>query len=292
MVLPGPNGLNLEQLNKIMAKFVYDMIELYGGQEFRIYGHEDKHPIHSALNSEVSDLPASHKIEGLASFSSKLFMCPQCEIPLYYLADPCGFNTTGDYAMLGAMSNMPFIHVLLMAMIKGDFWASWSALVSVQPYPRLIDICQLGCGVHALCISLSSSFSLACSIPFLEKTGILWNDSMNSSLGSYGQYQLVTSSSSKADQWRLHVSVLFVGLFIVWEIDSTIPDIDAPKSRTNTKHAAAHAKNEKVMCQRWLETLLSQTEVHPTDEQLDKIDALTMQPFSSSQPLSGSHHHV
>lgn len=31
MVLPGPNEPNLEQLNKIMAKFVSDMIELYGG---------------------------------------------------------------------------------------------------------------------------------------------------------------------------------------------------------------------------------------------------------------------
>lgn len=31
MVLPGPNELNLEQLNKIMAKFVSNMIELYCG---------------------------------------------------------------------------------------------------------------------------------------------------------------------------------------------------------------------------------------------------------------------
>jgi hypothetical protein len=31
MVLPVPNELNLEQLNKIMAKFLSDMIEVYGG---------------------------------------------------------------------------------------------------------------------------------------------------------------------------------------------------------------------------------------------------------------------
>lgn len=86
----------------------------------------------------------------------------------------------------------------------------------------------------------------------------------------------MTSSSSKADQWRLHISVLFVGLFVAWQIDGTIPDIDAPKSRTNTKHAAAHAKNEKVMRQRRLEMLLSETEAHPTDEQLNENDALTM----------------
>jgi hypothetical protein len=86
----------------------------------------------------------------------------------------------------------------------------------------------------------------------------------------------VTSSSSKADQWQLHISVLFVGLFVAWEIDSLIPDIDAPKSRANTKHAAAHAKNEKVMRQCHLEILLSETEAQPTDEQLDENDALTM----------------
>ena len=31
MVLPGPNEPNLEQLNKIMTKFMSDMIELYRG---------------------------------------------------------------------------------------------------------------------------------------------------------------------------------------------------------------------------------------------------------------------
>jgi hypothetical protein len=86
----------------------------------------------------------------------------------------------------------------------------------------------------------------------------------------------VTSSSSKADQWRLHISVLFVGLFIAWEIDGLIPDIDALKSRANTKHAAVHAKNEKVMHQRRLKILLSETEAQPTNEQLDENNALMM----------------
>lgn len=57
----------------------------------------------------------------------------------------------------------------------------------------------------------------------------------------------VTSSSSKADQWRLHISVLFVGLFVAWEVDGTLPDIDTPKSRSSTKQATAQAKVEKVM---------------------------------------------
>jgi hypothetical protein len=83
------------------------------GQEFRIYGHEDKHPVHSALNSEVSDLPASRKIEGLASFSSKLFMCPQCDTPSYYLADPRGFNPTGKSGLMG--------HYWVISNVSADF---------------------------------------------------------------------------------------------------------------------------------------------------------------------------
>lgn len=70
--------------------------------------------------------------------------------------------------------------------------------------------------------------------------------------------------------------MLFVRLFIAWEIDGIISNVDTPKSRANTKHAATHAKNEKVMHQYHLETLLSETEAQPTDEQLNDIDALTM----------------
>ncbi|KAG1751987.1 hypothetical protein EDD22DRAFT_740255, partial [Suillus occidentalis] len=58
----------------------------------------------------------------------------------------------------------------------------------------------------------------------------------------------VTSSSSKADQWHLHISVLFVGLFIAWEVD--------------------------MLCQRRLEILLSES-ADPNQEQLDLVDSFT-----------------
>ncbi|KAG2743727.1 hypothetical protein P692DRAFT_20704639, partial [Suillus brevipes Sb2] len=291
MVLPGPNEPNLEQLNKIMAKFVSDMIELYHGQEFRIYGHEDKHPVHSALNSEVSDLPASRKIEGLASFSSKLFMCPQCDTPSYYLADPRGFNPT-DFRLRDAWRYVKYafrsrslddddrkeiferrgVHWSVFNLIPG--WLT--AVNSVVEFMHCVYLCMVR---HVTKVIILQSGMLN-PVPRedwypLERldeffSRIIWPVSVGRLPPS------VTSSSSKADQWRLHISVLFVGLFVAWEIDGLIPDIDAPKSRANTKHAAAHAKNEKVMRQRRLETLLSETEAQPTDEQLDDIDALTM----------------
>ncbi|KAG1717696.1 hypothetical protein EDD22DRAFT_752230, partial [Suillus occidentalis] len=58
----------------------------------------------------------------------------------------------------------------------------------------------------------------------------------------------VTSSSSKADQWHLHISVLFVGLFVAWEVD--------------------------MLCQRCLEILLSES-ADPNQEQLDLVDSFT-----------------
>ncbi|KAG2051422.1 hypothetical protein BDR06DRAFT_983555 [Suillus hirtellus] len=222
MVLPGPNEPNLEQLNKIMAKFVSDMIELYGGREFRIYGHDEKHPIHSALNSKVSDLPASHKIEGLALFSSKLFMCPQCETPSYYLADPCGFNPT-DFRLCDAWCYVKYA------------FHSHSLDDDDDDQREIFE----HCGVHWSVFNLIPGWLTAinsvvefmhcvylCMVRHVTKVIILQSGMLN----------LIPHEDC----------VLFVGLFITWQIDGTIPNINAPKSRTNMKHAAAHAKNEKL----------------------------------------------
>lgn len=110
------------------------------GKEFRIYGRENMFPVHSVMNSEVSDLPASRKIEGLASFSSKVFMCPQCDTPSYYLADPRGFKPEGKielswpvfrcclilsqisgYETLGVTSNMHTVLSQLMNSTRKKF---------------------------------------------------------------------------------------------------------------------------------------------------------------------------
>jgi hypothetical protein len=85
----------------------------------------------------------------------------------------------------------------------------------------------------------------------------------------------VTSSSSKADQWRLHISVLFVRLFIGWEVDGKLPDIHAPRSRAGTINAAKYVKTEKVLGQRRLEVLLSETD-DPSEEQLQHAKSSTM----------------
>lgn len=62
--------------------------------EFNVHGHNEKELTHHAIHTEVSDLPASRKLEALESHSSKLFMCPICSMPSYYLAHPDCFNPT------------------------------------------------------------------------------------------------------------------------------------------------------------------------------------------------------
>ena len=83
------------------------------------------------------------------------------------------------------------------------------------------------------------------------------------------------SGSVKADQWRSQISVLFLALFVAWQVDGVIPDIDAPASASNTKIAAAQAASEKLVRARMLENLMTQNP-NPSEEDLDRIKSAKM----------------
>ncbi|KAG1818110.1 uncharacterized protein BJ212DRAFT_1446573 [Suillus subaureus] len=236
MVIPGPNELTLDQLNKIMDRFMSEMIQLYSRHDFRVHGHENKFPIHSVLNSEVCDLPANRKLEGLASFSSKLFMCPQ--YPWRYIRyafrahsaedadkqeifDRHGVSWSPLNRLPGWLTSLnsvvEFMHCIYLCMVRHVTKIIILQLGMLSPIPR------------------NDWYPLEQIDEFFSQ--IIWPVSVGRLPPS------VTSSSLKADQWHLHISVLFVGLFVSWE--------------------------------RCLETLLSETE-NPTDEQLDEINTSTM----------------
>lgn len=48
---------------------------------------------HAFLNNIVSDLPASHKLNGLRGHTSEHFMCDTCEVPFSSLVNPECFDT-------------------------------------------------------------------------------------------------------------------------------------------------------------------------------------------------------
>ncbi|KAG0705932.1 hypothetical protein DFH29DRAFT_980680 [Suillus ampliporus] len=272
-----------------MEKFIHEMTRLYAGKEFRVYGHENMFPIHPVMNSEVSDLPTSHKIEGLASFSSKVFMCPQCDTPSYYLADPRGFKPE-DFKLRDPWRYIKYAYRARTAdesdkkEICERRGVSWSGLNSLPGWLTSINSvvefmhCVYLCMVKHLTKVILLRSGMLNPIPRndwypldrLEEffSRIIWPVSVARLPPS------VMSSSAKADQWRLHISVLFVGLFVAWEVDGILPDIEAPKSRSGTKDAAAQAKTEKVLHQRHLEILLSESP-DPNQEQLDLVDSFT-----------------
>src|ERR1700732_2457936 len=98
---------------------------------FRVHGHEQRKMAHCHLQADVSDLPASCKVSGLAGHTSKHFMCPFCEMPFYRLVDPdcydpsCKSHSHGccitiltlvsqhsSSEMIGVTSSMHFEHTM------------------------------------------------------------------------------------------------------------------------------------------------------------------------------------
>lgn len=66
------------------------------GAQYRVHGHAHTKTVHSALQSNVSDLPASRKANGLAGHSSKFFMCGFCDMPFFRLVDPTCYSPISE----------------------------------------------------------------------------------------------------------------------------------------------------------------------------------------------------
>ncbi|KAI0040649.1 hypothetical protein FA95DRAFT_1647854, partial [Auriscalpium vulgare] len=91
-VLPGPHEPTTEQLNEVCKPLVGDFLELGRGLDFRVRDRPAKTVVHGIVDHEVSDLPAIRKVQGLASCTSKLFMCPEDTTESFALVDPSAFD--------------------------------------------------------------------------------------------------------------------------------------------------------------------------------------------------------
>ena len=123
MGIPGPVEPSLDQMNNVMEPIVEDFLDLGKGKQsiysmryyftkencagarFRVHGHEQREIVHCHLQSDVSDLPASRKVSGLAGHTSKHFMCPFCEMPFYRLVDPNCYDPSSKSQILCAQHN-------------------------------------------------------------------------------------------------------------------------------------------------------------------------------------------
>jgi hypothetical protein len=106
---PTLNEPSLEQLNKPFDLFIKDLKVLYNGGilvlsliisclmylagvELQVYGSPNVQLFHAQLNADVSDLPASHKLNGLQGFMSIHFMSLLCTAMFYSLTNSKAFK--------------------------------------------------------------------------------------------------------------------------------------------------------------------------------------------------------
>lgn len=120
-VIPGPTEPSLEQLNAVIEPFVQEMLILGSGMsyiakpsadlkyyttglEFKVHGQPERVLTHMQLLLNSSDLPASRKITGLRSCTSKYFMCPWCLQTVPSLTHEDCFTPDSTYARTSQMS--------------------------------------------------------------------------------------------------------------------------------------------------------------------------------------------
>ncbi|KAF7314742.1 Neurobeachin-like protein 2 [Mycena kentingensis (nom. inval.)] len=105
---------------------------------------------------------------------------------------------------------------------------------------------------------------------------ILWSSGMISKSTAFRHRQVVAqgAGSIKADQWRSQIAIYFIALFVGWEVDGEIEDVDAARP-TDKVRSAALKTQEKLVRERRREHLLSKYP-NTSSAQLDAISTLTM----------------
>ncbi|KAJ7654607.1 hypothetical protein DFH06DRAFT_1092852 [Mycena polygramma] len=294
MVFPGPHEPTSEQFNNIMAVCVsrfqklYNGVLIVAGVDFRVHGQVEPQLFHVQIASDVSDLPASRKTSGLLSYTAKYFMCDHCDAPFYSLVHPDTFNS----AKLKARDPWRYLKYAFRARDasaevaeeisrrRGIRYSVMDELVNWLPsVSGLLDLMHLlfGTMVKHLVKSILYKNGLIDTEAARKLEEFFSNLVWPSYISRLPPSVRVArgAGSIKADQWRSMITVLFLGLFMAWEVDGEIPDIDAPPSPANTKNAAAQAAQEKLVRSRMLEHLMA-TNPNPTEAEIEEIKSVEM----------------
>ncbi|KAJ6527760.1 hypothetical protein B0H19DRAFT_969574 [Mycena capillaripes] len=104
---------------------------------------------------------------------------------------------------------------------------------------------------------------------------LIWPPSISRHPSSLQPQVARGTGSVEADQWRSMITVFFFGLFMAWQIDGEIPNVDAAPSPPNTKNAAAQAAQEKLVQASMRENLLAQ-DPDATEHELEDIKTIKM----------------
>ncbi|KAJ6582600.1 hypothetical protein DFH09DRAFT_1245975 [Mycena vulgaris] len=269
MVFPGPHEPTSEQYNNVMTIPVRHFKKLYNGVLFDVHNKPEPEPFHVQIGSDVSDLPASRKTSGVVTFTSKYFMCDHCDTPFYALVDPDAFNSSKfnerdpwrylKYAFRARDASAEVAEEITRR--RGVRHSVMNGLVNWLP------------GVTGLFDLMHCIFGTAQKIEDFFKN-LIWPPSI-SRLPPSVRLVARGAGSIKADQWRSQITVFFVGLFLAWQVDGEIPDIDAEPSADKTKNAAAQAAQEKLVRARMRENLLAKNP-DATEDDLEHIKTVKM----------------
>ncbi|KAF8205907.1 hypothetical protein K438DRAFT_1963684 [Mycena galopus ATCC 62051] len=282
MMFPGPHEPTQQQFNNVMDICVKHFRKLYDGFYLKVTGKPELDLFHVQIGTDVSDLPASRKTSGLLAVTSKWFMCDHCDTPFYALVNCDAFDSTKvnerdpwryiKYTFRARDASPEIAEEISRR--RGVRWSAMHNLVNWLPgVTNLFDL------MHAIFLaSLPRDSSKNGMIDkeatkklegFLDK--LIWPVSVSRMPPSIAR----GSGSIKADQWRSLIAVLFVGLFVAWQIDEEIPDVDAPPSAENTKNAAAQRRQEKLVRSRMKENYLAKNP-DPNEGELERIKMVQM----------------
>ncbi|KAJ7208732.1 hypothetical protein C8J57DRAFT_1610075 [Mycena rebaudengoi] len=286
LMFPGPNEPTTGQYNNIMKVVVNHFKRLYNGVLLPVHGEVEPALFHVQISSDVSDLPASRKSSGLLTFTSKYFMCDRCDVPFYALVDPDSFDSTKlnerdpwrylKYSFRARDASEEVAEEI--ARRRGIRYSVMHELENWLPgVTGLLDLmhCIFGTLIKHLCKNILYKNGMIDSegTKTIEEffKMVIWPSSISRLPPSVAR----GAGSIKADQWRSQIAIFFIGLFLAWQVDGEIPDIDAPPSAANTKNAAAQASQEKLVRSRMREHLLAKNPDATADE-LDAIKSVTM----------------
>ncbi|KAI0039529.1 hypothetical protein FA95DRAFT_1460227, partial [Auriscalpium vulgare] len=294
--LPGPHEPTTEQLNEVCKPFVGDFLELGRGLDVRVRDRPAKTIVHGIVDHEVSDLPAIRKVQGLASCTSKFFMCPEDTTESFALVDPSAFDPSSTsppyilcytprsdlryrkYAFAHATADAEHQEAIFDR--RGvrwsilNLWPGWMAAGSAPKdymHGMFLGACKhvtrtilYAGGMFNAPSARSTSTRQPLKVVNDTFDKIWWPPSVGRVPNN-----LVSAGSGKADEWRSLISILFIAVFAAWNVDGEIPDTDAPSSASNTNAAKAQKATSARLRARRVEFLEARVE-NPTEEDYER----------------------
>ncbi|KAI9065736.1 hypothetical protein FKP32DRAFT_1610486 [Trametes sanguinea] len=273
-VIPGPEEPSLEQLNSVLEIFVLEAQRLYQA------GADKPQPCHAYLNFIAADLPGSRKATGLRGHTAHRFMCPVCKKTLPSLVDHACFDPSTyqyrddnrylKYAFRARYEDQATREEI--AERRGIRWSILDVLPDWLPArdspPDFMHAGYLGEAKHVLqgILIKGGMFTKRSNANKpLDKFKTFLEDVWLPGTFNKVPGNLLTGASGKADQWRLMTTYLPVALYVCWQVDGDIPDMDAPKPRAGEKAAAEQARISALVNDRRHLHALWEGDIDPDD---------------------------